>query len=171
MTRARLVTAAVGLALLGSHLAVAQAPVQIGPPVQITPPKAHKLKAKPKAVVRQKKPAAPPAVAAPPAAKRPTAKKPGVKAPAAKAAPAAPAEKATGFAPTAPPAPPAPQPPATVFGEPTDRPATAPLQSKTASSRPLKKAHLRRWRPRPRAHVLEVRSRGAFGRRLAAGPF
>src|SRR6202011_2719248 len=109
MTRARLVTATVGLALLASHLALAQAPVQIGPPVQITPPKAHKPKAKPKAVVREKKPAAPPAVAAPPAAKRPTAKKPGVKAPAAKAAPAGPAEKAAGLPPAPPgrrPAPP-----------------------------------------------------------------
>ena len=52
MKRARLITIAAGLALLGSHLAAtAQAPTQIGPPVQITPPKAIRPAAKPKPVV------------------------------------------------------------------------------------------------------------------------
>src|SRR5262249_41772856 len=110
MTRARLITAAAILAFLGSHLAVAQAPTQIGPPVQISP-RATKPKAKPKPVVREKKHVPPAAAKMPPAAK-PSAKKPGVKAPAAKAPPAPPAESATGFAPSPPPPPPPPRPPA-----------------------------------------------------------
>src|SRR5262249_10069578 len=119
MKRARLMGCAGALTLLGVYLtASAQAPVQIGPPVQITP-KAKKPAARPKPLVHEKKPAAKTPAPRAPAAKAPPRTTPAAKTP---AAPAAPADNATSYAPAPPP--PVPAPPTTIFGEPTDRPAT-----------------------------------------------